>query len=123
MRITGSCPFRLVHVASGKSFLLRAQDRAIHLMSNLDTAAIVFDRLELGLPNETLPLIKPGYHIKQGVEIGWLGFPAIYKAGLCFFSGRISNYAEEDGKYFVDGVAINGVSGGLHFDASRQALN
>lgn len=108
-------PIRLQHISSGKTFLLRAQDRAIHLRDTLDTAAIVFDRVDLELPNETLPLIKPGFHLKQGVEIGWLGFPAIYKAGLCFFSGRISNYVEEDNRYFVDGVAINGVSGGPAF--------
>ncbi len=108
-------PIRQVYIDSGKNILLRAQDRAVQLKGGLDTTAIVFNRNELVLPEETLNLIEPGYYMKQGVEIGWLGFPAIYKAGLCFFSGRVSNYVEEDNRYFVDGVAINGVSGGPAF--------
>lgn len=108
-------PIRLMHIDSKQKLLLRPQDRAVHLESGLDTAAIVFDRNELELPEETLSLIEPGYYMKQGVEIGWLGFPAIYNAGLCFFSGRVSNYVEENNRYFVDGVAINGVSGGPAF--------
>jgi hypothetical protein len=108
-------PIRVVHFNSGANLLLRAQDRAIHIDPVLDTAAIVFDRSQLNLPSEALPLIDSGYYIKQGVEIGWLGLPAIPNAGLCFFSGCISNYLEDQQRYFVDGVAINGVSGGPAF--------
>ena len=50
--------------------------------------------------------------IKIGVEVGWLGFPAVSSKNLCFFSGRISAVLEADSAYLVDGVAINGVSGG-----------
>jgi hypothetical protein len=48
-------------------------------------------------------------------EIGWVGFPALSPTDLCFFSGRISAYIEAQRAYLVDGVAINGVSGGPAF--------
>lgn len=108
-------PIRITHPTSGKSLLLRAQDRAIHIESALDTAAIIFNHAEISFPTSTLPLMEKGYYLKPGVEIGWLGFPAIYKAGLSFFSGRISSYLEEEKRYYVDAVAINGVSGGPAF--------
>lgn len=108
-------PIRLRHAESGKSILLRPQDRAINIESNLDTAALIFDKDDLPLPDETLPLIQQEYYIKPGVEIGWLGYPAIYQGDICFFSGRVSSYTESAKRYLVDGVAINGVSGGPVF--------
>lgn len=56
-----------------------------------------------------------GKHLKVGNEVGWLGFPAIPRADLCFFGGRVSAYLEDEAAYLVDGVAINGVSGGPAF--------
>jgi hypothetical protein len=53
--------------------------------------------------------------LKVGNEIGWLGFPAIHTANLCFFSGKISAWINVQSAYLVDGVAINGVSGGPAF--------
>jgi hypothetical protein len=47
-----------------------------------------------------------------GVEVGWLGFPAIVSNTLSFFSGNISARQENRSAYLIDGVAINGVSGG-----------
>ena len=51
--------------------------------------------------------------IKLGVEVGWLGYPDIVPGKMCFFSGRISQVAER--RYFIDGVAVPGVSGGPAF--------
>ena len=51
----------------------------------------------------------------MGNDIGWLGFPAVATARLCFFGGRISAWDSDAKTYFVDGVAINGVSGGPAF--------
>lgn len=53
--------------------------------------------------------------MKVGASIGWLGFPALPSADLCFFTGSISARLESLSAYFVDGVAINGVSGGPAF--------
>lgn len=108
-------PIRIFHPASGKSILYRANERAIYLENNIDSAAIIINRGELPLPNETLKLIENEYHIKAGVEIGWLGFPAVHSPDACFFAGRISFYNEPQKQYLVDGVAINGVSGGPTF--------
>ena len=108
-------PIRIYHADSGKTLLLRPQDRSVHLEADLDTAAIIFDRADLPLPDQTLPLIEQGYYIKPGVEIGWLGYPAIYEGDICFFSGRVSHHNEDSKRYLVDGVAINGVSGGPVF--------
>jgi len=108
-------PVRIHHAVSGQSLLLREADRAIYLNEALDSAGIVFDRRSLPFPADALPLMTEGRHLKQGVEIGWLGFPAVASAELCFFSGRVSAYLEKDETYLVDGVAINGVSGGPAF--------
>jgi hypothetical protein len=108
-------PIRVEHQASGKTLLLRQSDRAIYAEDNKDTAAIVFERGEMELPTQLLPLADKDKHFKAGVEIGWLGYPAMPRASLCFFSGRISAWVENDNAYLVDGVAINGVSGGPAF--------
>lgn len=108
-------PIRIFHPASGKSVLFRAEERAIHLETVIDSAAIVIHRGDLPFPDKTLTLIEPGYFIKAGVEIGWLGFPAVHSSNACFFSGRISYHNEPQKQYLVDGVAINGVSGGPTF--------
>ena len=65
-------------------------------------------------------MIEKDKYTLPGVEIGWLGYPAIPQAGLCFFSGRISAFRTEDSTYFVDGVAINGVSGGPAFSLAKS---
>lgn len=108
-------PIRIEHQSSGKTVLLRPAQRAINNSPHADTAAIVFERADLDLPTASLPLTPKYQHFKSGVEIGWLGYPAIPRASLCFFSGRISAWLEEEAAYLVDGVAINGVSGGPAF--------
>jgi hypothetical protein len=108
-------PIRISHHTSGKTVLLHHDERGIFLETGNDTAAIVFQRGQLPLPTTTLPLIREGKVTKVGVELGWLGFPAVSPADLCFFSGRVSAQIEDDSAYLVDGVAINGVSGGPAF--------
>jgi hypothetical protein len=108
-------PIRLHHISSGETVLLRAADRAIHLDESRDSAGIVFGLGNIPFPAATLPLITEGKFTRPGVEIGWLGFPAMANTDLCFFSGRISTFVESTEMYLVDGVAINGVSGGPAF--------
>jgi hypothetical protein len=96
-----------------QSFLLKPEDRVIYIDYSKDTAAIVFNAGNLNLPAiKPHDLIEEGNVIKVGVEVGWMGFPAIPPYKLCFFSGRISCLLESELAYLVDGVAINGVSGG-----------
>ncbi len=110
-------PVRIEHQGTGKTLLLRKDQRAIITHSSVDTAAIIFERGDMAFPADSLPLALRGRHFKPGVEIGWLGYPAIPQASLCFFSGHISAWLAEEQAYLVDGVAINGVSGGPAFIA------
>jgi hypothetical protein len=111
-------PIRIDHVSSGKSVVVRRHQRAVFLDENRDTAAILFDRGELPIPPEPLLLTPRDQYLKVGNKIGWLGFPAIPVASLCFFSGDISAWLHAQKAYLVDGVAINGVSGGPAFHTS-----
>jgi len=108
-------PIRIDHVDKGGSRLLRKDDRVILVDQAKDSAVIVVQRAGLIVPSSTLQLAKEGTHLKVGNEIGWLGFPAIPGAALCFFGGTTSAWLKEQSAYLVDGVAINGVSGGPAF--------
>ena len=111
-------PIRLHHRHSDSTTLLRPSDRSIQIESRLDTAAIVFEVGDMPLPEKPLPLLEKGKYLKPGNEIGWLGYPAIPGANLSFFAGRLSSYNNDEKAYLVDGVAINGVSGGPAFSAA-----
>lgn len=108
-------PIRIDHVSSGGSLLIRHPERAIFLDAALDTAAILFLKGEFPFPPDTLPLAPQGKFLRVGNEIGWLGFPAISAANLCFFGGKVSAWLQGEDAYLVDGVTINGVSGGPAF--------
>jgi hypothetical protein len=108
-------PIRIEHIASGQTFVLRHSDRAVLLEERFDTAAIILERKGSIFQDYNLPVSPEGHSLKLGWEVGWLGFPSVSPNNLCFFTGRISCYIQNDGAYLVDGVAINGVSGGPAF--------
>ena len=108
-------PIRLFHPSSGNSCILRQADRALHFDYARDTAAIVMRKGNLGLPDEPMNFVPEGKHLLVGNEVGWLGFPAVASTTMCFFSGRVSAWLQDDGAYYIDGVSINGVSGGPTF--------
>jgi len=68
---------------------------------------------KLKLPEDLVPLRPIQNALPIGVEVGWLGYPAIGPWTLCFFRGNVS--ARQEASYLIDGVAINGVSGGPVF--------
>lgn len=117
-------PIRIEHTASGTERLIRPGERTIVVDVDTDTAAIVFLREELALPSELLPTTPESHNYRTGIEIGWVGFPSVAREELCFFSGRISAWRETTKSYLVDGVAINGVSGGpaFHVDDEGRPL-
>jgi Trypsin-like peptidase domain len=115
-------PIRLQHSDTGSTTLVRAGKRAVLANVENDVAAVVFQRQNFALPDEGLPLGPSDMYVKVGVEVGWLGFPAISN-NLCFFSGRISTYDEGAQRYLVDGVAINGVSGGPAFKPENGSVS
>lgn len=89
--------------------------RAISPNPGRDQALIEFSAKDLPLPLNTVDILTQGKRLNEGVQTGWLGFPSVAPFNLCFFAGHISAWLEPDEAYLVDGVAINGVSGGPAF--------
>ena len=108
-------PIKITHFPSGKQAFLDINARAISANPDRDQALIQFSAKELPLPPNTVDILREGKRLKEGVQAGWLGFPAVAPFNLCFFTGHISAWLEPDEAYLVDGVAINGVSGGPAF--------
>lgn len=108
-------PIKVLHEESGKEVLLKVTDRAIFTFPPSDTAIIVFQKpTDLDLPKEEVPYFRNDKSIFPGVDISWCGFPSVQPDKPCFFHGYISCNLEKSG-YLVDGVVINGVSGGPVF--------
>lgn len=107
-------PIRVQHPSSGESFVVRPDTRVIRVDPRTDTAVLIVPQSinTIPFPTDALTLAPKGKHLMVGNEIGWLGFPAIPTADLCFFSGRVSAWSPSQDAYLVDGNAINGVSGG-----------
>ena len=105
-------PIRLRHHLSGKTLFLEQNNRVIFKDRNTDSAVILFFKNEFPLPPDPINLLPSASIIPVGVEVGWLGFPAVASHDLCFFFGNISARQESRKAYLIDGVAINGVSGG-----------
>lgn len=109
-------PIKIIHHKSQKEKLLKEESRAIFIFADQDLAFIVFNRGDLPIEVNSPEMIDPKANVKQGVEIGWCGFPAVAPPHkLCFFAGHVSCYLATDASYLVDGIAIHGVSGGPAF--------
>lgn len=67
-------------------------------------------------PHDVLPLLPKDFLGAIGADLGWLGFPSVVWPQLCFFRRSLSAYQPNPPAYLVDGVAINGVSGGPAFN-------
>lgn len=105
-------PIRIRHLSSGTQLFLKEDDRIIYTSRRTDSAVILFPHGELELPEEVIPLLPSERPLGIGTEVGWLGYPYMAPSTLCFFSGNISARVEPSRAYMIDGVAINGVSGG-----------
>lgn len=106
---------------TGKSITLLSTEREVNPASSRDQAFILFEAKEMCFP-KTPPLVEKDRHFVEGVEVGWFGFPAIAPTDLCFFHGYISCWRQEEEGYLVDGVAINGVSGGPAFALAENGI-
>ena len=109
-------PIRFI-LASGESVLFKHPDYAILSNQNTDSALIIVPQMSLhaakiNLPETLLNLLPPTQTLPIGCEVAWMGYPSIAPDNLCFFSGAISAWLEYRKAYLIDGVAINGVSGG-----------
>ena len=108
-------PMRIVHHESEGTRFLDSNERAVLTKPRFDLAFLLFPPNDLKLEVPKFELIESGKRMKQGVELGWCGFPAVASSELCFFTGHVSSWLQKEKSYLVDGVAINGVSGGPAF--------
>ena len=113
-------PIKLRHFESSKEVLIKAGGRYIFRLPEKDLAFVLFLNSELPLQENKIPLAPKGKFLIQGVQMGWCGFPSVAPHELCFFSGPVSCYLQKQESYLVDGVAINGVSGGPAFTTDEQ---
>lgn len=105
-------PIRIQHHASGESVLLTEADRVIFRDADKDSAFILMQLGKFDFPEQAVQLLPADAGLVIGSEVGWIGYPAITQNTLCFFSGSISARLDPTNSYLIDGVAINGVSGG-----------
>lgn len=105
-------PIRIIHQPSQSVRFLQESDRVIWQDRSKDSAVIITSPDELKLPENAIPLLPIERRLPIGVEVGWLGYPAMAEYTLCFFSGNVSAWQDWRNAYLIDGVAINGVSGG-----------
>jgi Trypsin-like peptidase domain len=108
-------PIRIRNEASPVPKFLKAEERVIYLDRPNDSAVVLFLKGELQLPESPIALLPMNEPCSIGVDVGWLGYPAIEPDSLCFFAGTMSARQATRKAYLVDGVAINGVSGGPVF--------
>jgi hypothetical protein len=101
-----------IYPPSGNHLFLSPEDRVIYRDWKTDSAVILFLKGNFQLPELPVALLPMGQLIDIGAEVGWLGFPSVAPQSLCFFSGNISAHQSFRNAYLIDGVAINGVSGG-----------
>lgn len=104
-------PIRIRYEGGAVSFFRESQ-RVIFSDRLRDSAVIFAEVGNLQLPQELIPLLPVETRLPIGVDVGWLGYPAVSRHQLCFFSGNVSAFQEFRHAYLIDGVAINGVSGG-----------
>jgi hypothetical protein len=109
-------PIRLVkHDGLAPPIFLSAQNRVVILDRSNDSAIVLFLKGDFDLPEAPIALLPMDQPCPIGSDIGWLGFPVIEPHTLCFFSGAVSARQADRKAYLIDGVAINGVSGGPVF--------
>ena len=108
-------PIKLIHHQSNTNILLKNTDRKIEIYPEKDLALIYFSKKDSKIPTTNPKVVSENTCYKVGVEIGWCGYPSISNDQLCFFEGFISCILNKERSYLVDGIAINGVSGGPAF--------
>lgn len=110
-------PIKIIHYESGNEATLMKGYFGVISNTERDSAMIFFSSKLLPFPEVPLPMINPKKIKKVGVEVAWVGFPSVTYPDptLCFFKGSVSAFHFEQDYYLIDGVAINGVSGGPVF--------
>lgn len=105
-------PIKIHNHDFSKTAFLTINQRVILTDYKSDSSVILFESNQLPLPEDLIPLRPIETRLNIGAEVGWLGYPAIEAWTMCFFSGNVSARRDDQKAYLIDGVAINGVSGG-----------
>ena len=115
-------PIRIRHASSSQPRFLKTEDRVIFVDRPTDSAVILFLKGDLELPEVPIAFTPVDQSCSVGADVGWVGYPNIEPDTLCFFAGAVSARKVETRAYLIDGVAINGVSGGpvFHCPDSEQ---
>jgi hypothetical protein len=114
-------PLKVIHVQTSRELFLSHGERGILVDYRRDSAAILIPTkavTDAGLPVPTtmLKLLPSTQFTRTGVALAWAGYPAIAPSTLCLFQGGVSAFNRDNDSYYIDGIAINGVSGGPVFD-------
>jgi hypothetical protein len=105
-----------IRIQNSTSFrFLKFEERVIFLDNSTDSAVVLFFKGDLQLPETPIALMPVANPCGIGIDLGWLGYPAIEPDTLCFFAGVVSARLEATKAYLVDGVSIHGISGGPVF--------
>lgn len=115
-------PIKIIHAESRKQITLRVPERFIFANQKRDIATIMFMNKDINLPKVELTLAPEDKHLKPGIKVGWAGFPVLAPDHFSFFNGVVSCFLNDDYAYLVDGVAINGVSGGPAFTVFKNNI-
>jgi hypothetical protein len=115
-------PIRLRHHDTGQEQFLKDGDRVVWLDRRRDSALILITTPGFELPKAALPMMPADKYQPVGSEIAWVGYPGIASPHLCMFRGMVSAFLTSDDSYLIDGVAINGVSGGPVFSERGDGL-
>ena len=109
-------PILITHETSQKSNFLHHSQRAVLSDPNADIGSITFVRGGIEFPENPIEITPLNRYLRIGSEVFWVGYPAVApQSTLCLFSGKISFWRQAEKVYLIDGVAINGVSGGPVF--------
>ncbi len=112
-----SAGIEIISADKSKVFSSKTHKTVFSRMGTTSDAALIMVEVGQELTQDNLlPIMPFGDQLARGSEIGWLGFPGLFNAEPCFFLGVISGYLNDPPTYLVDGVAVNGVSGGPAFD-------
>jgi hypothetical protein len=113
-------PIRISHEASGTSEFYSTDGRVIFVDQATDSAIVFCLKRQLKLPEIPIALLPVGTLCGLGSEVGWLGYPSIEPSTLCFFTGAVSARIDRISAYLIDGVGIQGVSGGPVFHCTES---
>lgn len=109
-------PIKIIHLGATDQLFLKETQRVIFPDYETDSAIVLFQKSAgMPFPENLIPLQPLDKPLDIGFEVGWVGFPYIEPYTLCFFSGCLSARREDRKAYLIDGVSINGVSGGPVF--------